>query len=121
MNQTEAINVFESLSSGVRLDIYRLLVRHAPQGMVAGEIAESLDLPPSNLSFHLKALTHTGLIAVTQEGRFLRYRAQLDMMQSLIDYLTEECCEGHPEDCDGLSIKSLQSDSNKQSKQRQDL
>ena len=57
MDKNTAVIVFESLASGVRLDIFRLLVRAAPAGCVAGQIAAELQLPPTNLSFHLKALT----------------------------------------------------------------
>ncbi len=99
MNKELATSLFESLSSGVRLDVFRLLVKHAPTGLVAGEIATELALPPTNLSFHLKAMTHAGLVNVTQEGRYLRYRANLTVMQSLIDYLTAECCTGQPDLC----------------------
>lgn len=99
MNRETATTVFESLASGVRLEVYRLLVRQGPDGMVAGEIASTLDVPPTNLSFHLKALMHAGLITVEQEGRYQRYRANLALMQDLITYLTEECCAGRPEQC----------------------
>lgn len=102
MDKSSATTVFESLASGVRLDIYRLLVRAGPQGMVAGEIATALELPPTNLSFHLKALAQARLVSVVQEGRFQRYRANLALMQELIAYLTEECCAGHPEQCSEL-------------------
>jgi len=102
MDKLLATTVFESLSSGVRLDIYRLLVKVGPQGLVAGEIATTLALPPTNLSFHLKALTHAQLVTVVQEGRYQRYRANLALMQDLITYLTEECCTGHPEQCSEL-------------------
>lgn len=94
-----AISIFESLASGVRLDIYRLLVKTGPQGLVAGEIGSALDVPPTNLSFHLKALTHAQLVSVVQEGRFQRYRANLALMEELIGYLTAECCAGHPDQC----------------------
>jgi len=67
--------------------------------MVAGEIAATLSIPPTNLSFHLKAMTHARMITVEQEGRFQRYRANLALMLELIAYLTEECCSGRPEDC----------------------
>ena len=99
MDRATAIAVFESLAAGVRLDVYRLLVKQGPEGMVAGEIGLALDVPPTNLSFHLKALTQANLLAVAQEGRYLRYRANLPLMQDLIAYLTEECCSGHPEEC----------------------
>lgn len=99
MKKQEATAIFESLSSGVRLDVYRLLVKKGAEGLVAGEIAAALDLPPSNLSFHFRAMAQTGLLTVEQEERFQRYRANIPLMLDLIAYLTEECCAGHPESC----------------------
>jgi DNA-binding transcriptional ArsR family regulator len=99
MDKQLATAVFESLSSGVRLDVYRLLVKAAPDGMVAGEISSALALPPTNMSFHLKAMTNAQLVTVVQEGRYQRYRANLGLVQDLIGYLTAECCAGHPEQC----------------------
>lgn len=105
MDKITATSVFESLSSGVRLDVFRLLVRKGLDGMVAGEIATTLDIPPTNLSFHLKAMTHAGMVTVTQEGRYQRYRANLGLMMDLIAYLTEECCSGQ-EQCTPHAICS---------------
>ncbi|WP_293604221.1 ArsR/SmtB family transcription factor [Polaromonas sp. UBA4122] len=99
MEQQKAVTIFESLSSGVRLDVYRLLVKQGPEGMVAGDIAAKLELPPTNLSFHLKALTHAQLVSVEQEGRYQRYRANIPLMVEVIGYLTAECCAGQPEQC----------------------
>lgn len=99
MQKTAATAVFESLSSPVRLDVFRLLVKQGPGGMVAGEISAALDVPPTNLSFHLKGMTHASLLTVEQEGRYQRYRANLALMVDLIGYLTEECCAGNPELC----------------------
>lgn len=96
MDKNTAVTVFESLASGVRLDIFRLLVRAAPVGCVAGQIAGELNLPPTNLSFHLKALTQSGLLTVEQEGRYMRYRANIELMNGLVNYLTAECCTGIP-------------------------
>lgn len=110
MEKTTAIPIFESLSSGVRLDIYRLLVRQGREGVVAGEIATTLDLPPTNLSFHLKTLTQAGLATVEQEGRYQRYRANISLMLDLITYLTEECCAGHPEQCAELPLVSTRTE-----------
>jgi DNA-binding transcriptional ArsR family regulator len=103
MEKTSATTVFESLASGIRLDVYRLLVRKGTEGMVAGEIAGALDIPPTNLSFHLKALTQARLVTVEQEGRFQRYRANMPLMLDVIGYLTAECCAGHPEQCVDVS------------------
>ena len=107
MEKIKATTIFESLSSGVRLDVYRLLVKKGAEGMVAGEIGLSLDVPPANLSFHLKTLTHAGLITVCQEGRFQRYRANLPLMMELIGYLTEACCNGNPAQCGDFSSQTL--------------
>lgn len=103
MEKTSALAIFESLSSGIRLDIFRLLVRIGPLGLVAGEIGSELDVSPSNLSFHLKALVASQLLMVEQEGRYQRYRANMPVMQETVDYLTAECCAGHPEQCLGLA------------------
>ena len=99
MDKITATSAFESLSSGVRLDVFRLLVKKGFEGMVAGEIATNLDIPPTNLSFHLKAMIHARMLTVTQEGRFQRYRANIDLMLDLIAYLTDECCAGSPDKC----------------------
>ncbi len=94
-----AARLFESLSSNIRLDIYRLLVKEGLHGLVAGQIAGELNIAPSNLSFHLKELVSTNLLNVEQEGRFLRYRANLSLMVDLINYLTQQCCNGDLGQC----------------------
>ena len=104
MDKQLATTIFESLASGVRLDIYRLLVKTGPQGLVAGEIGNALAVPPTNLSFHLKALAQAQLVSVVQEGRYQRYRANLALMHDLIVYLTAECCAGHPEQCAEIGL-----------------
>lgn len=84
--------MFDALASELRLDIVKLLVKFGDDGLVAGEISSQLAIPSTNLSFHLKALVHSDLIYAEQEGRFLRYRANISALMSLVDYLMEECC-----------------------------
>lgn len=95
----DAAKIFEALSSDIRLDLFRLLVRNAPDGLVAGDIAKQLDIPANNLSFHLKALVHAGLASDEKEGRFVRYRASIPLMLEVVAYLTAECCSGKPDEC----------------------
>ena len=99
MEIKQASGIFQVLASEVRLALFRLLVRHEPEGLVAGEIAKALQVSNTNLSFHLKELLHTGLVSVEKEGRFLRYRANISLMLETIAFLTEECCSGQPELC----------------------
>ena len=91
--------IFEALTSEVRLAVFRLLIKYAPDGLVAGEIARMLDMPKTNLSFHLKAIVHSGLAGMEREGRNTRYRANIPLMHETIAYLTAECCTGKPEQC----------------------
>lgn len=99
MEKAAVLQIFEALSSGVRLDVFRLLVQAGSAGRVAGEIAEALELPPTNLSFHLKGLVQCGLATVEQEGRYQRYRASIPTMLETIAYLTANCCGDNPEEC----------------------
>ena len=99
MESKKASSIFEALSSDVRLDVFRLLVKNAPGGLVAGDIARILDLPSTNLSFHLRTLVQSGLVSVEREGRYMRYKASIPLMLDIIGYLTAECCSGNPECC----------------------
>lgn len=92
METSSVVKALAALAQDTRLGVYRLLVEHAPEGLPAGQIAEKLDVPASSLSFHLKELAHAGLISPKQDGRFLWYRADLDAMNGLVGYLTENCC-----------------------------
>ena len=98
MEIKEALATLGALAQENRLAVFRLLIEHAPEGLPAGLIAERLGLAPATLSFHLKELTHAGLIAAQQDGRFIWYRADLDAMNGLVGYLTENCC-GRGADC----------------------
>ena len=100
MKTDQASQVFDCLSSGVRLDIWRNLIKEGRKGKVAGELAKELDIAPSALSFHLKNMLYAQLVFVEQEGRFQRYRANIEMMNGLIAFLTEKCCDNEAEsDC----------------------
>ena len=99
MKTKKATKIFEALMSAERLGIFRLLVKHAPDGLVAGELSRLTGIPKSNLSFHLKAIASSGLVSMEREGRNTRYRASIPLMLEVIAYLTAECCSGNPEYC----------------------
>ncbi|MBS1197526.1 MAG: transcriptional regulator [Proteobacteria bacterium] len=104
MENTEAVNALAALAQESRLAVFRLLVRHVPTGLTVGVIGERLDLPAPTLSFHLKTLAQAGLVRAVQEGRFVRYHAEMDRINTLISFLTDQCCGGNPQQC--LSDKS---------------
>lgn len=96
METRKAITALAALAQDSRLAVFRLLVKTGPAGMAATKIAEELGLPASSLSFHLKELTHAGLITPRPEGRFVIYSADFAAMNGLVAFLTESCCGGNP-------------------------
>jgi DNA-binding transcriptional ArsR family regulator len=92
MEVTDVVAALAALAQDTRLRVYRVLIEHAPEGLTAGEIAQRLDVPPATMSFHLKELARAGLIVARQDGRFIWYRANIDAMNGLVAYLTENCC-----------------------------
>jgi len=97
MDKEIARRTFESLASDLRLDIFCLLVQSGTEGRVAGEIAEALGLPATNLSFHLKALLGSGLVTVQPEGRYQRYRASVPHMLRVLAFVMENCAQAGAE------------------------
>jgi arsenate reductase len=98
----DAAAAFAALGQDTRLDLLRTLLAAAPNGLAAGEIAARLGVAPSTLSFHLRALEQTGLIAPTRQGRQLIYAAQIARLRSLLAFLAEACCGGDPARCGDL-------------------
>lgn len=102
MDSNTAIHAFTALGQSHRLALFRLLVQKADAGLTPSEIGQTLDISAATLSFHLKELAAAGLIEVTRSGRHLIYRPNFELMNSLIRFLSENCCEG--EDCDLQSL-----------------
>jgi len=110
MEITKAVQALTALAQAHRLAVYRLLVQAGPSGKVAGEIAASLGLPSATLSFHLKTLTHAGLVHARPHGRHVYYTADFAAMHALIDYLSENCCGGTRASCAPETAQAIASD-----------
>ena len=99
MEMKDAVAALAALAQETRLSVFRLLVQAGPEGLPAGSIAEAVEVPGATLSFHLKELTHAGLISSHQAGRFIYYSADFAEMAVLMSFLTDSCCKGMPEEC----------------------
>lgn len=99
MTNDDALKALSALSQPTRLDVFRLLVRVGPAGLMAGDIADRLESRQNTMSNNLSILHDAGLISRTREGRNIRYVASITGMQALITYLMADCCGGHPELC----------------------
>ncbi|MES2974560.1 MAG: helix-turn-helix domain-containing protein [Pseudomonadota bacterium] len=94
MNEAQTVSALAALAQVQRLRAFRALVVAGPEGLTPSAIAGSLGIAPNALSFHLKELSHAGLVASEPRGRNLIYRANFGAMNSVLGYLTEHCCEG---------------------------
>ena len=92
MKTKDAVRALAALAQETRLTIFRLLIEAGPSGLAAGEIGAAAGVAPTNLSFHLKALSHAGLVQSRQDGRYIYYSAQYEHMRGLVAFLTENCC-----------------------------
>ncbi len=96
MDEGLAVKALAALAQSSRLRVFRAIVGAGTEGMQPGQLSQALDMPANTLSFHLKELHHAALVSVQREGRFLRYRADMAAMQSLVSFLTAHCCQGVP-------------------------
>jgi len=99
MKLKEAASALSALAQPSRLEVFRLLVKCGEQGICAGDISEQLEIPKPTLSFHLKELNNADLIHSERDGRSIIYRLNVKGMRSLMNFLTEDCCQGKPELC----------------------
>jgi DNA-binding transcriptional ArsR family regulator len=107
MKSKQALAGFGALSQETRLDIFRQLVRLAPDSIPAGALAHDLEVPPSTLSSHLAILQRAGLVKSERRGRVILYSADLEGARELLAFLVKDCCRGHPERCDRLLQAAL--------------
>jgi ArsR family transcriptional regulator, arsenate/arsenite/antimonite-responsive transcriptional repressor len=85
-------DMFAAMGAEPRLQVMRLLLTAHPQGLVAGDIQNELGIPASTLSHHLDKLRNEDLVRVRREGTFLRYTANTDALQEIMNFLYAECC-----------------------------
>ena len=93
------VTQFATLGHPHRLALFRLLMRHYPTPMAAGEIGAALGVKPSTLSVYLTALRQAGLIAQERAGTSLLYRVDMSGAEGLVGYLFEDCCRARPAMC----------------------
>lgn len=102
MDIDSALAGLAALSQKTRLETYRLLVKHQPDGLPAGEIARLIDVPQNTMSTHLATLARAGLVIAERQSRSIVYRADLDRLRSLTLFLVKDCCGGEAELCESL-------------------
>ena len=89
---TKCADMFSAMGTEPRLRIMQLLLSAHPEGLVVGEIQEELEIPNSTLSHHLDKLKNEDLVNVRRESTFLRYTANTEALQELLQFLYAECC-----------------------------
>ena len=99
METEDAILALGALAQSTRIEVFRLLVKHEPEGLAAGDIARALAVPQNTMSSHLAILSRAGLVSAQRFGRSLVYRADLTRLQAVMLFMLRDCCDGRPEIC----------------------
>ena len=99
MDTESAILALAALAQATRLDVFRLLVKHEPDGLPAGDLARSLAVPHNTMSSHLSILSRAGLVNGERHSRSIIYRADLERLRELMLFLLKDCCGGNAELC----------------------
>jgi ArsR family transcriptional regulator len=106
MELERATMALAALAQPTRLQAFRTLVRHEPEGLPAGELARLLEVPQNTLSAHLAVLSRADLVTSERHSRSIVYRANLSAFRSVALFLLQDCCDGRPEVC-GPVFESL--------------
>ena len=107
METEEAVLALAALSQSTRLEAFRTLVRHEPDGLAAGDLSRLLEVPQNTLSAHLSILTRARLVTSERRSRSIVYRANLAEFRDIAVFLLRDCCGGRPEVCEPV-VESLQ-------------
>lgn len=99
MESEDAVLALAALAQSTRLDVFRLLVKHEPAGLAAGDVARALAVPQNTMSSHLAVLSRAGLVSAQRFGRSIVYRADLSRFRTVVLFMLRDCCEGRPEIC----------------------
>ena len=102
MERNIALDALAALGHPTRLETFRLLVRHEPDGLTTGALVEASGLPQSTFSTHLAVLAKAGLVASERRGRQMIQRANIATLRDLMLFLARDCCQGRAELCEPL-------------------
>src|SRR5206468_11262629 len=99
MESEQAILALAALAQSTRLDVFRLLAKHEPEGLAAGDTAKALAVPQNTMSSHLGILSRAGLVTAQRFSRSTVYRADLHSFQSVVLFMLRDSCDAPPAIC----------------------
>jgi ArsR family transcriptional regulator len=99
MDGEDAVAALGALAQKTRLETFRLLVKHEPGGLAAGDVAREMAVPQNTMSTHLAILARVGLVRGERQSRSIIYRANMERLRELTLYLIKDCCGGNPALC----------------------
>ncbi len=102
MNVDTALAALAALAHPTRLQAFRLLIQHEPDGLSTGQLVDASGLMQSTFSTHLAVLAKAGLVRSEKQGRQFIQRADIDTLRNLMLFLAKDCCQGRAELCEPL-------------------
>src|SRR3546814_9488159 len=106
MDTETALSALAALAHPTRLEAFRLLVQHEPDGLSTGQLVEASGLTQSTFSTHLAVMVKAGVVNSEKRGRQFIQRADIDTLKGLMLFLAKDCCQGRAELCEPLDRKS---------------
>ena len=94
MDSNEAVTALSALGQPTRLKVVQSLLKSAPEGLAAGELARLLSVPQNTLSAHFNVLAQAGLVEAKRQSRSIIYRARTEKLEELLIFLLRDCCNG---------------------------
>ena len=102
MEPEASLAILAALAHPTRLDAFRLLVRHEPDGLSTGQLVDASGQTQSTFSTHLAVLVKAGLVLPEKRGRQQIQRANINTLKGLMLFLAKDCCQGRAELCEPL-------------------
>lgn len=90
MKSAKALQVMSALAQTTRMSTFRKLMETYPEGVAAGELAESTGASPAGMSAHLAILQRAGVIGSRKSGRHVVYRAKPEAVLAVAEFLMTE-------------------------------
>ena len=85
INSEQFVGIMESLSDPIRINILELMMNGE---ICVCDIVKVTGLAQSKISYHIKILKDSGLIRDRQEGRWVYYKLDLEVLSDIQNWMS---------------------------------
>ncbi len=85
INSEQFVGIMESLSDPIRINILELMMNGE---ICVCDIVKVTGLSQSKISYHIKILKDSGLVSDRQEGRWVYYKLDLEVLSDIQNWMS---------------------------------